>query len=107
MAEAAQVSAKHRRFALPFDPALANIVPGSIAHDGKVIVPHTIETARIARNMGYRVPAPIMSQYDWAGTTPFKTQRITAAMLTMNRRAYVLSEMGTGKRAQRVSLSTG
>lgn len=97
MATVAQVSQKHRRFGLPFDAALANVVPGSIRHADKVIVPHTIETTRIARNLGYRVPAPIMSQYDWVGTTPFKTQRITAAMLTMNRRAYVLSEMGTGK----------
>lgn len=97
MAEVAQVSSKHRRFVLPFDRALSNIVPGALRHDGKSVIPHTIETTRIARNMGYRVPAPIMSQYDWAGTTPFKTQRITAAMLTMNRRAYVLSEMGTGK----------
>jgi SNF2 family DNA or RNA helicase len=82
---------------VPFPAGLANVVPGTVKHDDKIIVPHTIETTRLARNMGFRVPAPIMYQYDWAGTTPFKTQRITAAMLTMNRRAFVLSEMGTGK----------
>lgn len=61
-------------------------------------VPHTIETTRLLRNMGYVVPAPILSQYDWPDNpAPFKTQKITAALLTMNHRAYVLSEMGTGK----------
>ena len=47
--------------------------------------------------MGYLVPAPIASHYDWNGDTPFQTQMTTAALLTMQKRAYVLSEMGTGK----------
>lgn len=61
-------------------------------------VPHNIETTRLLRNMGFIVPAPIVRQYEWPDNpTPFKTQKITAAMLQMNPRAYVLSEMGTGK----------
>jgi SNF2 family DNA or RNA helicase len=66
-----------------------------------LIVPHQIDTVKLARNLGFRVPAPIIHRYDWNGHVgeehPFKTQKITAAMLTMNRRAYVLSQMGTGK----------
>ena len=61
-------------------------------------VPHDIETTRLLRNLGYVVPAPILAQYEWpTNPPPFKTQKITAALLTMNERAYVLSEMGTGK----------
>lgn len=61
-------------------------------------IPHTVETTRLLRNLGYVVPAPILSQYEWPDNPPpFKTQKITAALLTMNPRAYVLSEMGTGK----------
>jgi len=97
MATTALVSTRHRRFAIPHHRGLARLVPDTITHGDQLIVPHTIETTRLARNMGFRVPAPILSQYEWGGTTPFKTQKITAALLTMNRRAYVLSEMGTGK----------
>lgn len=98
MAEGAlQVSAKHRVFAIPAESGMANIVRGTRAANGLTIVPHTIDTTKIARNLGYKLPAPIIYQYDWVGTTPFKTQKITAAMLTMKQRAYVLSEMGTGK----------
>lgn len=61
-------------------------------------IPHTIETTRLLRNIGYAVPAPIISYYKWpVNPAPFRTQKITAALLTMNPRAYVLSEMGTGK----------
>lgn len=93
----AQVSAKHKRFAIPFDAGLANIVPGAVKHNGSLILPHTRDTTRLARNLGHAVPAPIVTQYDWNGDTPFRTQVITAAMLTMQARAFVLSEMGTGK----------
>lgn len=96
MAEA-QVSAKHKMFMIPFDQGLANIVPGARAHNGQIILPHTRDTVRLARNHGHVVPAPIITQYDWNGDSPFRTQMVTAAMLTMQSRAYVLSEMGTGK----------
>lgn len=84
-------------FAIPFDQGLANIVPGSRQHNGSLILPHTRDTVRLARNLGHAVPAPIITQYDWNGDTPFRTQMVTAAMLTMQPRAFVLSEMGTGK----------
>ena len=93
----AQVSAKHKVFMIPFDQGLANIVPGARKHDGQIILPHTRDTVRLARNLGHAVPAPIITQYDWNNDSPFRTQMVTAAMLTMQQRAYVLSEMGTGK----------
>jgi SNF2 family DNA or RNA helicase len=93
----AQVSAKHKMFAVPFDQGIYNIVPGARQHNGSLILPHTRDTVRLARNAGHTVPAPIITQYDWNDDAPFRTQMITAAMLTMQPRAYVLSEMGTGK----------
>ncbi len=98
----ALVSAKHRSFAVPFDQGLANLIPAARpiqhpAHGKMLLVPHTLDTTRLARNLGYSTPAPILTQYDWNGDSPFRTQMTTAALLTMNARAYVLSEMGTGK----------
>jgi len=97
----ARVSEKHKVFVLPHDQALYNMVPGTkIVTTEKgpyVVVPHTVATTRLARNLGHRVPAPILCHYDFCGDTPFEAQEITAALMTMNPRAFVLSEIGTGK----------
>ncbi len=61
-------------------------------------VPHRIEETRVLRNMGYDVPAPIRYHYDWPGRfKPFDAQREAAAFLSMYKRAFNLSELGTGK----------
>lgn len=60
-------------------------------------VPHKEDTVKLLRNLGENPAAPIQYYYDWAGGTPFDSQRQTADMLTINPRAYVLSEMGVGK----------
>lgn len=97
----ARVSARHKVFVLPHEPALVSTVPGTkvarVANVDICIVPHVTPAVRFARNLGHRVPAPILSQYDWNGDSPFQAQKTTAALLTMNERAYVLSEIGTGK----------
>lgn len=63
-------------------------------------VKHTVESTRVLRNMGFDVPAPIRHQYDWPGKyKPFDHQVTMAEFLTLNRRAFNLSEMGTGKTA--------
>lgn len=98
----ALVSAKHKSFAIPFNPGIANLVPQAkpFQHPdlgNMLLLPHTRDTTRLARNMGYNTPAPILTQYDWNNDVPFHTQKITAALLTMQSRAFVLSEMGTGK----------
>lgn len=86
-----------RTMTLPYHAGLANLLQGDYAPEQDMVVPHTHEVVRLARNFGFKVPAPILAQYNWNGGTPFRTQQVTAAMLTMNSRAYVLSEMGTGK----------
>ena len=91
------VSAKHKVFAVPFDPALYNVVPNCKILGDQVVVPHTIETTRLARNLGFHVPSPIRVRYDWCGDTPFEAQEVTASLMVQNPRAFILSEIGTGK----------
>lgn len=95
------VSNRHGVVGVPVDPTILNTIPSAkvVTFDGKpfAVVPHNVDTTRFLRNLGHDVPAPILSQYDWAGGTPFEVQKKTAAMLTMNSRAYVLNGMGTGK----------
>jgi SNF2 family DNA or RNA helicase len=95
------ISSKHRLIGVPSDPQLATIFASAkrITHEGKemILVNHGVDETKLLRNVGYDVPAPILANYDWEGGTPFDIQKKTAALLTMNPRAYVLNGMGTGK----------
>jgi SNF2 family DNA or RNA helicase len=86
---------------MPYAPRIAQLIPHAQRIDarGKVyhIVPHRDTETRLLNNLGYGVPAPILSHYDWRDTTPFDSQKSTAELMTTNFRAYVLNEMGTGK----------
>ena len=58
-----------------------------------------LDETRVLRNLGVKnIPSPIQGRYGWPGRyRPMDHQRDTAAFLTLNRRAFVLSEPGTGK----------
>lgn len=58
-----------------------------------------LDEARVLRNLGVKdVPSPITKRYDWPGRyKPMAHQIETSAFLTMNRKAFVFSEPGTGK----------
>lgn len=59
---------------------------------------HTLESTKVLRNLGYDVPAPIRHQYDWTGRyEPYEHQILMAEFLTLHRRCFNLSEMGTMK----------
>ena len=61
-------------------------------------VRHGIDEVKVLRNMGIEAPSPILHYYKWPGRyAPFAHQKDTSAMLTLNRRAFVLNETGTGK----------
>lgn len=63
-------------------------------------VPHDVDVVRLLRNVGVQVPSPIMYQYDWPCSFPngpFEKQKQAAEFLTLNPRAFNLSQMGTGK----------
>lgn len=89
---------------MPAHKDVLSLVPGaqkiaSGTYTGHMVLPHTVEVVRLLRNLGHgdEVVSPIRTQYDWAGGKPFDSQIITADMLSISRRAYVLSEMGVGK----------
>lgn len=77
-------------------------IPGAqqMEQDGKpyIVIPHGLDEVRVLRNMSISAPSPILYQYNWSGRrTPYDHQRETAAFLTLNPRALVLNEIGTGK----------
>lgn len=92
------ISPRHRMVGVPFRPDLAALMPDpktvTVAGKQLLVLNHGHDETRLLRNMGYEVPAPVTVQYDWEGGKPFDTQVRTAALLTMNRRAYVLNGMG-------------
>lgn len=84
----------------PADPSvLTSIIPGTTpvqAWGHKLwAVPHTLDAVRVLRNLGAPAPSPILARYGWAGRyAPFFAQRETAAFMTLNRRCFVLNDMG-------------
>lgn len=61
-------------------------------------VPHNLDVVRVLNNLGIRAPSPIRYHYEWSGSlTPFDAQITTAEFLTLNNRAFVLNDLGTGK----------
>lgn len=84
------------------DPfTLRDLIPDSrsLAHpDYNVAVKHTLEATKVLRNIGMQAPAPIQYDYPWPGKfRPYAHQIESAEFLTLHKRAFVLSEMGTGK----------
>jgi SNF2 family DNA or RNA helicase len=84
------------------DPfGLRDMLPRSktLAHaDWNFAVHHTLESTKVLRNLGYEVPAPIRVQYAWPGRfVPYEHQIVMSEFLTLHRRAFNLSEMGTMK----------
>ena len=63
-----------------------------------VAVPHKTTETVMLRNLGFDAPAPIRTYYKWSGRfTPFQAQKEAAAFLSTHKRAFNLSELGTGK----------
>lgn len=84
------------------DPlAIREVLPNSrlLNHpDYNIAIHHTLEAAKVLRNMGCDAPAPIRFQYRWPGKfKPYSHQVVMSEFLTLHRRALNLSEMGTMK----------
>jgi hypothetical protein len=92
------VSSQHRIVAVPPRAEVLNVFSDAkrVTWDGNdyIIVRHGSDETRFLQNLGYEIPAPVLSQYDWCEGAPYEVQKKTAAMLTMCRRAYVLNGMG-------------
>ncbi len=79
------------------DPRIKGLIPEAIMSGDKMLVPHDLAYTKLLRALDYDVPAPVLSDYDWNGFDAFDVQKKTVAMMTTERRAYVLNAMGTGK----------
>jgi SNF2 family DNA or RNA helicase len=86
------------------NPDKYNVIPKSAIineHNGvfEVAVKWGLDEVRVLRNLGVKnVPSPITARYEWPGRfKPMAHQVETAEFLTLNRRAFVFSEPGTGK----------
>lgn len=97
----ALVSAKHRRLVVPYYEGIASLIPTAQKFEWRgaphLALPHNEDHTKLVRNFDIPAAAPIQYYYDWCGGTPFEAQRQSASMLTVERRAYVLNGMGTGK----------
>lgn len=64
-------------------------------------IPHTLENTYALRQLGVKVPSPIVTQYDWPPVKgkykPLPHQIEDADFLVRNERAFNLSEVGTMK----------
>jgi len=67
-------------------------------HNGYVAAPAHLPNLQALTKAGMPTIAPLDLHYDWPGLfKPFHAQRLTANFLALNPRAFVLSDMGTGK----------
>ncbi len=88
---------------IPADNRVAVMVPHAkvFKHpdtgEQMMLVPHKIDESQVLKNLGYDVRPPVMLSYNWPGPSPFDAQRVTTALITMNKRSYVLNGLGTGK----------
>lgn len=82
---------------------IRELLPKSIAlpsDDYNIAVKHTLESTKVLRNIGIDAPAPIRYQYDWPGKyKPYDHQIVMAEFMTLHKRCFNLSEMGTMKTA--------
>lgn len=79
-------------------PAAREVV---IAGQSVIAVPHDLDNIALMRRHGFEIPSPIGLHYKWPKVRglfdPYRHQKETAGFLTLNHRAYCLSEMGLGK----------
>ena len=86
------------------DPfAVRELIPKSRTLDHpkyNLAVKNMVDTAKLLQNLGLPAPSPLQLGYRWPGKyKPWNHQRVMAEFLTMHKRCFNLSEMGTGKSA--------
>lgn len=83
---------------------VTTIIPKSKSlGNNEVLVKWGVDEAHTLRGMNIKVPSPIEGRYSWSGKfPPMGHQKTTASFLTMHRKAFCLSEQGTGKTASAI-----
>ena len=79
---------------------IASLMPSRlVSGEGfNVAVKHTEAATIELRKNGYRAPSPILSYYKWPGRyVPYAHQKAMAEFVTLHKRCFVLSEMGSAK----------
>ena len=88
----------HLAFQYDHPEQVQAVIPMTKISDGWVAVPFTLQNAIVLNNINIAAPSPIKYQYKWLGKyTPYKHQIHTSEFLTLNKRAFLLSGMGSGK----------
>ncbi len=59
--QAVLVDRDAKTLSLPYHTALASLVPEHKRAQDLMVLPHTHEVVRLARNLGIKAPAPIMA----------------------------------------------
>ena len=82
------VHVRGSRLVVPYDGRIVGLFPEAIdltVKDKKLLVlNHGLPETALLRRLDYDVPAPVLTQYDWCGGTPFDVQRKTVGMMTTN-----------------------
>jgi SNF2 family DNA or RNA helicase len=80
------------------------VIPKSKELSGNRVMVHWgMDETRVLRNLNIKAPSPITQQYKWTGRhVPFDHQKVTSEFLTLNQKAFLFSEMGTGKTASAI-----
>ena len=77
----------------------SRLIPGQAGWNCQV--KHTEETTKALRGLGFEAPSPIMTYYDWplykGRHPPYSHQKVMAEFMTLHKRCFNLSEMGTMK----------
>ena len=82
---------------------LASINKARLVGENEVLVKWDLDTVQRLRAMRLKAPSPIEGRYKWTGRfKPMDHQKVTAAFLTLYRRAFCFSEQGTGKTASTI-----
>lgn len=96
-----KIHERHKLAIVPDMNGVSNLIPHArrIEKNGRqyLLIPAKKEELQLLRNLGFDAPTPLSIDYDWGGNIPFDAQVGTTDMLIHNNRAYVLSDMGTGK----------
>ena len=72
--------------------------------DGAISIPYTPEAVALTNRLcGSKLPGPAFAHWKYPGVhSPYIHQRLTVDFLTKNKRAFVLSGMGSGKSASAI-----
>lgn len=83
-------------------PEFAQLSGAKTLYNGYAAAPASLDNVQTLVRMGLQVPPLMAYRYDWPRNqrlhpVPFTAQLKTASFLSLNPRAFVLSDMGTGK----------